>query len=71
MNKKLGQLYEKIFPQQDEGIRNEGPLHTTITILAGLLHFPDFREKMSARYNVLNGFSYLEEEKTSNNCIIS
>ena len=61
LDEKLGELYTLTHPQQDEDIRDEGHSHTALTLIAGLLHFPDFREKMHARYNELNNIVVLEE----------
>jgi hypothetical protein len=49
----LGKLYADIFPKQDEGIRDEGHVHTMLTILAGLIHFPRFRQQFYERHQSL------------------
>lgn len=50
---KLAQLNVELHPQQDEGVRNEGHSYTALTIIAGLIHFPEFREKMRIRQHEL------------------
>jgi L-ascorbate metabolism protein UlaG (beta-lactamase superfamily) len=47
----LGKFYSKNFQQQDEGIRDEGHLHTMLTILGGLVQFPEFREQFKNRFH--------------------
>ena len=49
----LGTLYANIFPKQDEGIRDEGHVHTMLTILAGLMHFPVFQTQFNMRHHEL------------------
>jgi hypothetical protein len=53
ISEELGKLYADIFPKQDEGIRDEGHVHTMLTILAGLMHFPEFRGQFHARHEKL------------------
>jgi hypothetical protein len=47
----LGKFYSKNFQQQDEGIRDEGHLHTMLTILGGLIQFPEFRHQFKERFH--------------------
>jgi hypothetical protein len=61
----LGVLYSTSFPKQDEYIREEGHRHTAITMIAGLMYFSEFRQKMLERYNELNNIISFEEELPS------
>jgi L-ascorbate metabolism protein UlaG (beta-lactamase superfamily) len=47
----LGKFYSQNYQQQDNGIRDEGHLHTMLTILGGLVQFPEFREQFKKRFN--------------------
>lgn len=58
----LGTLYSTLFPQQDENIREEGHSHTAMTMIAGLIYFPDFRQTLLARYNELHNIIDFEEK---------
>jgi hypothetical protein len=60
LNEKLGKLYSSLFPKQDEYIRDEGHSHTAITILAGLLNFPDFTQKVYLRHLELHNIKLIE-----------
>ncbi len=48
MSEALGKFYAKVHPKQDEGLRDEGHLHTAILIIAGLFYFPSFRYHIKA-----------------------
>lgn len=53
LEKALGLLYDQLFPKNDEARRNEGHAQTAFILFAGLLHFPDFRDSMAKRHQIL------------------
>ncbi|MES2217801.1 MAG: MBL fold metallo-hydrolase [Pseudomonadota bacterium] len=61
----LGKFYSSIFPPQDNGIRDEGHLHTMITLLGGLIQFPEFRKQFQDRHNELRGIKSTSVAKHS------
>lgn len=63
LDEHLGSLYALLFPEKDTYIWDEGYLHTALIIIAGLLHFPDFRKTMHACYNAFHNKIIISDEE--------